>query len=320
MSNGIHVVLGGTGGAGKAIAGALADTGLPVRAVSRRPAVSADERIESVAADITDPTQLAAGLVGAETVYVAAQPAYHQWPELFPPMLESVIEGVAAEDAKLVMVDNLYGYGPGPQPMTEETPERATDTKGATRRRMTEMLREAHRRGRLRVAIGRASDYLGPGGENSAITSLAIEPATRSRGSLRWMGSVDVPHSVAYLPDIARAYTILGTDARADGEVWHLPHPEALTGRRFLDLVNEQLPSARKTALVSKTMLRLAAPFHRVSRESLGILYQWTEPFIVDASKFQSTFGLFTQTPLPEAIASSIAAAIAESPRLPTTS
>ena len=53
-------------------------------------------------------------------------------------------------------------------------------------------------------------------------------------------------------------------------------------------------------------MLRIAAPVHRISRESLGILYQWDAPFVVDYSAFQESFGPFPVTPLDRAIAETV--------------
>lgn len=297
----LHVVLGASGGAGNAIARALHDAGLRARAVNRSGRAGLPADIEIVAADVTTPGGAAQAVAGAEVVYMAAQPAYHRWPDEFPPMLEQVIEATAAVRAKLVMVDNLYGYGPGAGTMTEETPEGATDRKGATRASMTRMLLDAHHSGTLRVAIGRASDYFGPRADNSGITALAIAPAVNGR-TIRWVGSLDMPHAVAYLPDIARAYVALGTDNRADGRIWILPHGGPITGREFLDAVNEALPQPVKSGRVSKTMLLTAAPFHRVSRESLGIVYQWTEPFVVSDAQFQKVFGPFDVAPMAEAV------------------
>jgi nucleoside-diphosphate-sugar epimerase len=236
---------------------------------------------------------------------MAAQPPYHRWPEEFPPMLRRVIDATAAVGAKLVMVDNLYGYGPGAGIMTEATAEQATDTKGEVRRRMTEMVLEAHRSGKLRVAIGRASDYFGPRADNSSITALSIEPVVDGK-TLRWTGSLEAAHSVAYLPDIARAYVTLGTADRADGEIWILPHHAPVTGRQFLGFVNDALGEPAKIGLLSVMMLRLAAPFHKISKEMLGILYQWTDPFIVDDSRFQAAFGPFDATPIEDAVRTTV--------------
>jgi nucleoside-diphosphate-sugar epimerase len=305
-TNTVHVVLGASGAAGSAILRALVDAGLAARGVNRsgRPAW-APVGAEWVSADLRDPRALASAIAGSSVVYMAAQPPYHRWPEEFPALLESVVGACAGAGARLVMVDNLYAYGPGSSPMREDTPQRATDRKGRVRATMADSLLAAHGAGRVEVTIGRASDYFGPHAENSGITALAIEPVA-GQGALRWMASLDVPHSCAYLPDIARGFVALGTADDASGRVWHLPHAPAATGRGFLGLVNDQLPEPRKTAVVSTTMLRLAAPFHRISRQSLPIAYQWTDPFVVDDSAFRARFGI-GHTPLAQAVAATVA-------------
>ena len=156
-------------------------------------------------------------------------------------MLETVIGAVAAAAAKLVMVDNLYMYGPGQTLLTEKADEVGGTKKGDVRAEMARMLREAHDSGRLRVTIGRASDYFGPDADNSGITALAIAPGAAGK-SIRWMGRLDRRHSVAYLPDIAHAFAILGEESKADGETWILPHRSAPTGAEFLAVVNAALP------------------------------------------------------------------------------
>jgi nucleoside-diphosphate-sugar epimerase len=293
-TNSTHVVLGASGAAGSAILTALVDGGVDARGVNRSgPGPSAPGGADWRTADVTSPEGLRGALGGAEVVYMAAQPAYHRWPQEFPAMMDRVVDAaVAAGARRLVMVDNLYAYGPASSPMTERSPQNATDRKGRTRATMADALLRAHEQGRIEVVIGRASDYFGPDADNSGITALAVEPVA-GRGKLRWMGSLDAPHSCAYLPDVAR-------------RIWHLPHAPAVTGAQFHALVNDGLPEPRATALVSTRMLRLAAPFHRISRESLPLAYQWTEPFLVDDSAFRARFPDFVSTPMDQAVATTV--------------
>lgn len=302
----LHVVLGSTGGAGNALVRALNGAGLAVRAVNRSGRADLPEGVEMRAADLTGDDGARHAVEGAAVVYLAAQPPYHRWAQDFPPMLRRVLDAVEQVGAKLVMVDNLYSYGPSPTPLTETTPQRASDRKGSVRRAMTETLLEAHRTGRVRVAVGRASDYLGSRADNSTITALAIEPVLEGK-PIRWLGSLDRPHSVAYLPDLARAYVTLGTSETADGATWHLPHAAPVTGREFLAMVSSALPTPVATGLISPAMLRLAAPFHRISRELLGVMPQWTEPFVVDDGAFRRTFGPVAVTPLEKAVSETLA-------------
>jgi nucleoside-diphosphate-sugar epimerase len=310
MTQPLHVVLGASGGAGNAIVGALAGRGHAVRGVNRSGSPLAPEGVEAVSADITDPTGAATALTGADVVYMAAQPAYHRWTEEFPPMLATVIDAVAAQNARLIMVDNVYMYAPSSEPLTEGSPAAITTRKGKVRVQLDAMLKNAETTKGLPVTIGRASDYFGPEPNMSAITALAIAPGVNGK-SIKWMGSLDKRHSVAYLPDIARAYAILGESQEADGETWILPHGEAPTGTEFLASVNRALPEPSRTGTISKGMLRMAAPFHKVSRESLEIAYQWTDDFVVDDSKFQKAFGPFETTPLDEAVRDTVAAYLA---------
>jgi nucleoside-diphosphate-sugar epimerase len=295
----LHTVLGATGGAGRSIAEELIRQGHRVRSVNRSGSHLTGTE-EAIAADIETADGALKAVAGSDVVYLAAQPPYEKWQGRFQNMLRNVIDAVERHGAKLVMVDNLYMYGPGSSPMTEASPMRASDKKGRVRIEMVEMLDAATARG-VRVTSGRASDYFGAHGENSAITSLAIEPA-RTGKAPKWMGRTDVAHSVAYLPDVARAYVILGTDDRADGLHWILPHCDTVTGAEFLEAVTTAAGLPASSGRISKPMLYMAAPFHTMSREGLGVHYQWSEPFVADSSRFESTFGPFETTPLATAV------------------
>ena len=301
MTQQLHVVLGASGGAGTAIVEALTNRGHAVRAVNRSRVTALPDGVERMTADVTDPASLATAVAGAGVVYMAAQPAYHRWPEEFPPMVATLIDAVASEGARLIMVDNLYMYAPSTQPLTETSPTDVTTRKGKARLQLDAMFREAEASKSLDVVIGRASDYFGPGPNMSAVTALAIEPAVKGK-SIRWMGRLDKRHSVAYLPDIGRAYATLGESGEASHGTWILPHGSAPTGAEFLGFVNAALSTPARTGVISKMMLTMAAPFNKVSKESLELMYQYDKDFVVDDSKFQEAFGPFATTPLDEAV------------------
>jgi nucleoside-diphosphate-sugar epimerase len=216
-------------------------------------------------------------------------------------MTDAIAEAAAAAGAKLVFADNLYMYGPTSSPMTEETPQRATGKKGRTRLLMAGRLLEAHRSGRARVAIGRSSDYYGPRGTASVVGDTVFGAAVEGK-TVRWPASLEVPHQFNYLPDMARALLTLGEREEADGEVWHLPAAEPITGRRFLDLLFAEINTTPKVSVTSRTMVRLAGLFSPFIREFGENFYQFERPFGADASKFQGTFGPFESTPHEEAI------------------
>ena len=305
MNDELHVVLGASGGTGSALVEELLRRGHRVRAVSR--GGDAPEGTEGMKADVSTPEGARAASAGAAVVYHAAQPAYTRWAEEFPPMTENVIEGAAGAGAKLVFADNLYMYGPGaPQPMPEETAQKATGKKGRTRILMAGRLLEAHRSGRARVAIGRSSDYYGPRGTGT-IAGETVFGAALAGKTVRWPGSLDAPHTFNFLPDMARALATLGERAEADGGVWHLPAAPPITGRAFLDLVSEETGRAVKASVTSRTTLRLIGLFSPFIRELAETVYQFEGPFVSDATKFERAFGPFEPTPHPEAVARTVA-------------
>jgi nucleoside-diphosphate-sugar epimerase len=296
-----HVVLGAAGGTGSAVVHELVARGSSVRAVTRRGTADAPEGVEQVAADVGTTEGARRACEGAAVVYHCAQPGYTKWPELFPPMTRAVIDGAAAAGAKLVFADNLYAYGPPDGPMTEETPERAQGKKGRTRIEMAAAVLGAHTDGRLRSTIGRASDYYGPRGPTSNVGENIMKPVVRGKRA-RWLGSLDQPHTLNYLEDMARALVTLGERDEADGQVWHLPAAEPLTGRQFLALAFEAAGHPAKVGVVPRPMIRIAGLFNPLVRELNETLYQFERPFVLDASKFQRAFGPFEPTPHPEAV------------------
>ena len=296
-----HVVVGASGGTGSAVVRELAARGRPVRAVTRRGATDAPEGVEQMAADVATAEGARRACEGAAVVYHCAQPPYTEWPELFPPMTQAVIDGAAAAGAKLVFADNLYAYGPSDGPMTEETPQRAQGAKGRTRIEMADAVLGAHADGRLRCTIGRSSDYYGPRGTASTAGENLMEPALRGEKA-RWIGSLDQPHTLNYLGDMARALVTLGERDEADGQVWHLPAAEPLTGRQFLELVFEAAGHPPKIGVAPRSLITIAGMFNPLVRELKETTYQFARPFVSDASKFQNAFGPFEPTPHPEAV------------------
>jgi nucleoside-diphosphate-sugar epimerase len=302
----LHVVLGATGGAGGALVRELAGGGHRVRAVSRKPTADLPEGVEQLAADAANPVQARTACEAATVVYHCVQPPYERWAAEFPSLTQSIADAAAAAGARLVYADNLYAYGPVDGPITEDLPAQPTTSKGRIRALMAERLLAAHRSGTLRVAIARSSDYYGPGGANSVVGDILFGAAAAGKRA-RWLGRMDVSHSLNYLPDVARALIILGARPEAPGEVWHLPAAEPVTGRGFVELIAAALGGPVKVTATSRLALRLAGLFDPRARESAEMLYQWERPFVLDASKFQRAFGPFEPTPHHQAVATTVA-------------
>jgi nucleoside-diphosphate-sugar epimerase len=301
----LHVVF-GTGQVGSALVAHLAGLGVAVRAVSRnqQPALPAD--VDWRAADATDPEAAADAAKGASVVYQCLNAPYNQWPERFPPLQRGVLAAAEHAGALLVVLENLYGYGPtGGKPMTEDLPLAATTVKGAARAAMTAELRAAAETGRVQFAIGRASDFFGPGvTQGSTLGERVFGNALAGRRA-DFIGNPGLLHTYSYVPDIAAGLATLGTDARAAGQVWHLPGPPTGTTRALLDLVAADVGHPVGVRALPKVAVRALALVNPMLRGLAEMAYQFDEPFVMDTSKYESAFGA-AGTPLATAVAATV--------------
>lgn len=295
------VVFGATGGIGGAVVAELSRRGRRVRAVSRRGEAPAGT--EGVAADAADSAEAAAVARGAGVVYHCVNPGYTRWPELLPPISRSILGAAESSGAKLVFADNLYAYGPVDGPLREDMPPTASGPKGRTRVEVAAELLAAHDEGRVRVTIGRASDYYGPGGANSSSGESVFGRVVAGKRP-QWTGKLDVPHTFHYLGDIARGLVTLTEHPEADGEIWHLPAAEPVTAQQFFDLVFEAAgrPTPAKAQIAEPALLAVAGIFSPMLRELRETAYQFRRPFVIDSSKFERAFGRLEPTPHREAV------------------
>ena len=298
--DGLHVVFGGSGGAGGAIVRELAARGRRVRAATRSGRGDVPDGVEAVRADAADATEARAACAGAAVVYHAVNVPYPAWAEALPPVMDGLIGAASAAGARLVYADNLYAYGPVDRPMTEDLPPAATTRKGRLRARLAETLLAAHRAGTVRAAIGRGSDYYGPGVVNS-VAGERLFPPVLVGGKAMWAGSLDRPHSLTYVDDFARVLVTLGEHEAALGEVWHAPPAEPLTGRRFIELAFAEAGRPPKVGTVSPLMIRLVGLVNPMVRELGELAYEFEAPFVLDGGKYRRAFG-GAPTPHREAI------------------
>ncbi len=296
-----HVVF-GTGQVGGHVIEGLVHLGHDVVAVSRRGA-RRFAGATTVAGDATDPTFTAEVCRTADVVYFCLDaPDYHRWPEQFPPLQHGVLAGAVAAGARLVVLENLYGYGDvHGRVLHEALPLGATSVKARTRAAMTEELLDSHRRGFVDVAIGRASDYFGPGATHSALGEFVFAAALRG-STAQVMGDPDRPHSYSYTPDVAAGLITLGRDPRASGGVWHLPVADTWTTRQIVEHVYGLAGNRPKLFAAGRTSLRLYGTLKPEMREYLHTVYQFSGDWMVSDERFRSTFGDMS-TPLPHALA-----------------
>ncbi len=298
---GLHVIV-GAGPVGIATAESLQTAGHKVRMLSRRGA--GPSTVERSAADAADADTLASLVSGAAALYNCANPPYHRWPQLWPPLSAALLQAAEVSGAVLVTMSNLYGYGPVSGPLTEDLPLAANTEKLRIRADMWRQARAAHEAGRVRVTEARASDFLGP--DTKSLFTTMILPRIRRGRPAAVPANLDVPHSHTYTGDVGALLAVLGTNPRAWGRAWHVPTAPALTLRELSQsyCAVAGLPAPRLRVL-SMGLLRLGGLVSAEAREFAKVRYQFDHPWVLDSSAAQATFGL-VPTPTVAALRSMI--------------
>ncbi|MFE4974313.1 NAD-dependent epimerase/dehydratase family protein [Kitasatospora sp. NPDC056651] len=201
---------------------------------------------------------------------IRPRPAARCARRLRPGLTASLCAAAEESGAVLVMLGNLYGYGPVTGAMTEDLPLTATGPKGRVRAAAWERARELHEAGRIRAVEVRAADFFGPGVTDGGHLAARVMPKLLKGRPVAVLGDPDAPHSWTYLPDVARAMAEVADDERAWGRAWHVP---------------------------------TAPPLLRELRE---VRYQFDRPFVVDCSAYEAAFTV-RATPLEEQVRATVA-------------
>jgi nucleoside-diphosphate-sugar epimerase len=302
-----HVVL-GTGAIGRAVAEELVQRGEVVRMVNRSGKM--DEipaGVEVVPSDLYDPANVREVTRGAKVVYQASQPPYNEWPEKFPPLQKSILDGLTGSGAKLVLIENLYMYGAmNGSAFSEDMPYNAHTRKGRVRGEISAAAFAAHKEGRVRVTAARGGNFFGPWGLDSTMGGRAFYPLLQGKPA-QLIGRTDIPHTHTYVRDFGRALAILGERDEADGHAWHVPNDQPrMTQGELVRMFAEEAGVEPKMNSMGKLMMSIGGLFIPEAKESVEMMYEFEQPFVIDSSKFEMTFGM-KATPIHEAIRETVA-------------
>jgi nucleoside-diphosphate-sugar epimerase len=216
-------------------------------------------------------------------------------------MQAAILEGVSRAGARMIVAENLYMYGQVTGKIHEGLPYRAHTRKGKARASMAEAILEAHAGGQVKAAIGRGSDFFGPEVLTSTLGERVFYPALQGK-TAQFVGGLDVSHTYTFIDDFGSALVLLGERDGALGQVWHVPNNRPdVTQREIAQLIFEEIRTSPKMSGMGRMMMRIGGLFVAGARETVEMMYEFENPFVVDSTKFEQAFGV-KATPLREAI------------------
>ena len=297
----LHVVF-GAGQIGPPLARKLRAQGHAVRIVRRSNAAALDG-IEVVQGDAADPTFAASVTKGAAAVYHCMNPFYSAevWAKELPRIASSLIAAAGANGARLVVLDNLYMFGPmHGAAMNESTPVAPCSKKGEVRAQIAAQFFSAHEAGTVKVVSGRAPDFFGPGGDQTHFGEF-FWSAVLKRDHGQVVVPANVPHAFAFTHDVAAGLATLGTAPDdVTGQWWMLPSQAPMTIRELVAHFAKVLGREVTVDAMPGFMVSVLGLFMPALRGFPEMRYQWAEPYLVDDARFRARFAA-TPTPLPEA-------------------
>ena len=260
---------------------------------------------EPAAADATDAASLTDACRGAVAIYHCVMPVLARWRAEFPVVTDALVEAASQVGARLVYADDTWMYGRVEGPMTEDSPWRPVSAKGVLRAWIAERMLHAAAAGRLQVSVVRAGELYGPG-VRSLVAANVFVPALRG-WPVQWPGNPDLPLTPTFIDDFAATLAAAGTEDASVAGVWHVPHPDATTGRALAAEACRQAGTRLRLLRFRSAQVALLGSVLPLAREGAEMIYQFEQPFVVDGSRTARAFGL-TPTSYQEGVRRTLAA------------
>lgn len=302
-----HLIIGFTGGIGRATAKALIENGESVVALVRNlqkaekyaQGLSGIELIQGDAANLSD---IEKALENCSTLFYCANVPYPNWQSEARELLSVSITAAINKKAKLVFPGNVYVFGKAQQSLVNEGhPHAALTKKGKIRIEMEQMLVRANKESGLRYSIVRMPDFYGPFVINGFYDKI-FQNALRGK-KLQWFGGLNVPIELIYIEDGGEAMALAGLSSKGDGMQFNVPGYSETTAKKFLKEISKQAGKHSKISSINiEFFVALAGLFNPMAKEFKEMMYLKRERLIMTGELFRTTFDTLPATPYEEGI------------------
>ena len=309
MSDNLHVVF-GTGPVGSWIASTLVERGETVRAVNRsgKLQTSCPNGVEIVSADASDPDAGdPRGRRGAPSSTRRSIPPTTSGTSCSPACRPARSPRPRPSGARYISIDNLYLYGLRRRCHHRGLPRsRPTAARASCARAWPPRCWRPTTPATCRLRSCARATTTGPASTALGVRRADLRAAARRQGR---RGDRQRRHRRTRSPT---SRTSRARPSRSDsrdealGGVWFTPHAAAQTQRAMIEEASRLAGVKPRVNVVSPLMLRLVGLFSPPVREMGEMMYEFTNPFVVDSSKSERELGL-SATPISDGLSRTIA-------------
>ncbi|GGE32900.1 epimerase [Pullulanibacillus camelliae] len=301
------IVLGATGGTGRAIVSELLDRGVNVMAFGRSEAKLKgllaehhfNQRLSYRLGDIFDAQSIIDAAKPAEVIFQCANVSYTEMADRLLPLGKSIMKAADYLGKKIVIVDGIYVYGHQVGKGDETHPKHPHTKKGKLRLAF-EALIFSDKWQRAQPLIVRLPDYYGATSQNSYLQPT-LEGIAANRPTI-FIGNLKTPREYVYLPDAAKMIVNIAEKEDAYRENWNIPGAGVISGKEIIQLAREITGNRKMVIPLNKTAIHLIGWFDAFMREVVEIMYLTKEGFILNGDKYEKRIGPIPKTPFKEGL------------------
>ena len=292
-----HTILGAGGSIGNALTFELLKSNEKVRLVSR--SNYSITGTESFKADVTSYQETLSCIHDSDIVYLCVGLPYDSgiWADLWPKIIQNVIDACKKVNAKLIFFDNVYMYGKVDGKMVETLSYNPCSKKGEIRAKVAGILENEIKQKNINAIIARAADFYGPYATKTSLPYILVFDKLLNGKNAQWMVNPQKLHSYSYTIDCAKGLCLLSQHDECFNQVWHLPtYNPPINGEKFIEIAANELNVSKKYSVLKKWMVKTFGLFNKIVAESYEMLYQSEFDYYFDSTKFNDYFNYHPMT------------------------
>ena len=264
------------------------------------------EGVTFIRGDAGSLEDIKAAIADADIVVNALNLPYDKWDKgRAEAQLATVIAAMGSSGKTLMFPGNIYNFSASDRRMAPSTPHRPQTPRGAIRVRQEEMLAAASKAGKFQTIIVRAGDFYAPNNTGDWYDLAMMLDIKKAK--VYHMADLDLGHAWAYLPDLGRAFAVLGEKRGEFGafETFHFAgHYE--THGALMEVIGKASPVPLKIARLPWIILQAMGLTNGVLREVVKMRYLWNNSMELVDPRLDAILGADFGTPFEVAVAETV--------------